>query len=514
MRISLLLSATVLGGTLGANAQVSVDPASKTAFVRSLRDRFVAKPYEKPTRRSLRYQVWGGGRNFVTVVDDSGDFENGNWFSDSAVEQRLTNVLDKYYETQPDTAQFVVFFSTFQVPFPGAFYLPLSNDVRGIGYRHSFFGGRETFDSTPGSPLEGLLLMNDFRIWDDLGGLSVVFNQELGHRWGAFVHFKEEGATGDSAELLGRDESHWSFFMNTGGSPMEGNAWQDNGDGTFTSVTHRSDFAYHPIDLYAMGLLPASEVPSVWIIEQPDLSALGGFGRRITRETGPLFDRQISIGGVRKEVTIEDVVRSEGPRSPSFDTAPKNFKIGFVVVMQRGQQTNQSLIDEVDAAIDNVVDGWQVATGSRATLQVVSSGPTPPTTKNLGEGCEGFFECSTEQTTACIAPKANPSVGKQCSKRCSAADPCPDGFCCAGADLIGEPRYCFARSLENVCPAPLPDAGTPAPDAGTPTADGGTTAPASTSGGCGIAGTAPSGALWMLLALGALWIRRRRATRC
>lgn len=490
---------------------------SNSASIRGLRDRFIANPYQRPRYSFHRYMVFGGGRNFVTMVDDDGDFQNGSW-SDAALEQRLTGVLDQYYQTQPDTAQFVVLFSSFQVGFPGAFYLPLSNDVRGIGYRHTLLGGRETYDSTEG-PLEGILMMNDYGIWGGQGGLSVVFNQELGHRWGSFVHFAEEGDTTTNALLLGRDQAHWSFFMDTGGSPMEGNWWRDNGDGTFTTITTQSDFGYHPLDLYLMGLIPPEEVGEFWFIDNPDLS---GFTRPPRPDSGPAYYHPISLPGTKKTLTIEDIIRAEGERVPAFASAPKKFKIGFVLVVQDGQQTDQRLLDEFADTVDFVVAGWEAATGNRATLEIVSSGPPPPSQSPMGSLCDDAFQCDSTTSTACVDSRQDPSVGTFCSRRCSASDPCPTGFCCGPANLLGEPRYCFPEGV-GVCPPPPTffdggtttgfDGGAPGPDGGVAVpADGGITPGAG--GGCSSAGGHPGlAALLLVLGLGLSLRRRRRALR-
>ena len=51
--------------------------------------------------------------------------------------------------------------------------------------------------------------------------------QEVGHRWSAFVWFRDRDRGGvPSSALLGRDRSHWNFFLETGGSPLEGNEWK------------------------------------------------------------------------------------------------------------------------------------------------------------------------------------------------------------------------------------------------------------------------------------------------
>jgi MYXO-CTERM domain-containing protein len=498
---------------------------SDSDVVRKVRDNYMAHHYKKPDYSLLKYQVWGGGRNFVTIVDTDGDFANGDWNSDVALNNRLNNVLNQYYQTQPDTAQFVALFSAFEIPFPGAFYLPLANDVTGIGYKHSVGLGPETFDSTDNSPLDGVIVMNDYTIWGDFGGVSNVFNQEITHRFAAFVHYQEDGGT-DSDLLLGRDLAHWSFFMDTGSSPMEGNAWKDNGNGSFTTFTNTSAHNYCPLDLYLMGLIPPTDVPPFWFIDNPDLSS-----SRITRATTPALFGPVTLSGTKKTITIDDVIRAEGPRVPASDVAPKSFKIGFVLVVQKGQQTDQSLLNDFDSTLDDIVAKYEAATGNRATLEVVSQGPPPPPQKSIGDSCAGVFECDSAQSTACIAPKLNSSLGGFCSRRCSSTQLCPTGFCCSAANLIGDPRYCFNASLMNVCPADAADGGAPdggtmsAPDAGmaatvdagmpTDQDGGGSTGggggtPPPKSGGCAAAeGSAPGlGAL--LIALAGLWLARRR----
>ena len=101
-----------------------------------------------------------------------------------------------------------------------AFYAPNANDVRGIGQPIS-----------RGGTLQGLIFMNAWQYWS--GGsdtlTSAVFGQELGHRWGAYVGY--DLGDGVSTDSLGRDDSHWSYWLETSNSPMEGNAWTDGGAG-------------------------------------------------------------------------------------------------------------------------------------------------------------------------------------------------------------------------------------------------------------------------------------------
>ena len=49
------------------------------------------------------------------------------------------------------------------------------------------------------------------------------------------VHYDDGGI--ELNDMLGRQFSHWSYFMHTGGSVLEGNRWRDNGDGTFREAS-------------------------------------------------------------------------------------------------------------------------------------------------------------------------------------------------------------------------------------------------------------------------------------
>src|SRR5262249_5769226 len=125
-----------------------------------------------------------------------------------------------------------------------------------------------------------------------------ILGQEVGHRWGAFVHFRKAGARGN--ELMGRDDAHWSFFYNSLASHLEGNEWRDNGGGSFLSVGATS--RYSPLDQYLMGLRSKDEVPPPFVITSPS----GG-----QRDTPPRLG--VNLRGQRLDVSVDDVIAFEGP---------------------------------------------------------------------------------------------------------------------------------------------------------------------------------------------------------
>src|SRR5262249_50871513 len=134
-----------------------------------------------------------------------------------------------------------------------------------------------------------------------------ILGQEAGHRWLAYMEFRDGSA--NSSELLGRDQSHWSFFFDSDASNMEGNDIADTGNGAFRTVGAVSQ--YSALDQYAMGLRLPSEVPPMFFVrgasgDPADAPRIG-----------------VDIRGTRKDVRIEDIVAAMGPRVPSANTAQK-----------------------------------------------------------------------------------------------------------------------------------------------------------------------------------------------
>ena len=92
--------------------------------------------------------------------------------------------------------------------------------------------------------------------------------QEVGHRWLAYVNFRDRTGTSSGA-LLGRDDAHWSFFFDSDASVMEGNDIEDLGGGQFrtTDAVKR----YSRLDQYMMGLDPAGQRADVLLRGEPEL---------------------------------------------------------------------------------------------------------------------------------------------------------------------------------------------------------------------------------------------------
>jgi hypothetical protein len=125
-----------------------------------------------------------------------------------------------------------------------------------------------------------------------------ILGHEVGHRWLSRLRFRDPGGSGHG--LLGRGLVHWSFFLDSDASVMEGNEIEDRGGGRFETV----DFArgFSALDQYVMGLRAPQEVPAFFFVEgADDFRPHRSFRFSTAPEAGVTFT------GVRRDVRIEDV---------------------------------------------------------------------------------------------------------------------------------------------------------------------------------------------------------------
>lgn len=247
-------------------------------------------------------------------------------------------------DTLGDEATTIVLFNQYPTSdFGGAFYMPIFSEVEGIGT--SSFDFRESFGN-PNAKLRGIVSMNNWWNCDWLGwsqddctdegpwpttfrSLHGVLGQEVGHEWGANLRYMNDNGARTRA-WLGRDNSHWSYWANTGGSPLEGNHWIDNGDGSF-KLQHVPYTRFSDLDLYTMGVMAPEEVQPTFYIKPENCTS-----DECDEATPPETGRR-SITGERVDVTIDQVIEAMGERSPGFADAPRFHRELFVFTRIAGQ---------------------------------------------------------------------------------------------------------------------------------------------------------------------------------
>ncbi|HEY6011349.1 MAG TPA: hypothetical protein VIX18_07770, partial [Nitrospirota bacterium] len=301
----------------------------------------------------------------VTVVEVTGDYRAKN--ADGSVNSAPREVIAReFFKTHKDEYDFVVIFTNFNFPMPDdgqakAFYLGVMNDTLGLGkepFNNSFAFGS--------ARLQGVI---------DMGNLTTIasdpldprFNEtlyilshELMHRWGAHVRFKNPDGS-DNTALLGKDQDHWSYLLNSGGSLLYGNAWQDNKNGTFTSTTPQNQMKfYSPLDLYLMGMIDKSRVPPMLLIENPSL------------DPARLPEAGVTISGTARTVTINDIIAAVGERVPDAASSQKSFKTAFIYITTPGTFAAQDIY-----GIENIRNGFvtrhSILTDGQSIIEVAST---------------------------------------------------------------------------------------------------------------------------------------------
>ena len=280
--------------------------------------------------------------NLSDTGPNGGDAAVGERFAGRA---QLDNVavLQKFYRTHPDNYDQVLIWTDAPLIFDAfAYETTVANEVSGIGVPR--FDASRDFGS--GGRLRSYAVMDWLNKYPEdprqkfLGENNTVsvMGQEVGHRWLAFVEFRDHtGAR--SSELLGRGDSHWSFFFDSNASVMEGNDIEDLGGGSFRTVDAVS--RYSLLDQYMMGLVAPSQVPPFFYVQNPT-----NVSPSRNRESAPNIG--VTFNGTRRDVLIDDVIAIEGPRVPSVADSAKVHRQAFIYVSSAGGSPDSSAVAKLD----------------------------------------------------------------------------------------------------------------------------------------------------------------------
>ena len=283
------------------------------------------------------------------------DLSNGNGSSSAAIAERFAQansidtfaVAKKFYSTHPDSYDQILLWTDQRLIRDAfAYEVTVANEVRGIG--QDIYDLSRSLGS--GGRLRSLVVMDWLGKYPDdptskfLGENNTlsVLGQEVGHRWLAYLEFRVPGGERSDA-LLGRDLAHWSFFFDSDASVMEGNDIEELGGGQFRTV--EAVKRYSRLDQYAMGLIPASGVPTMFYVEPTNSTK--------TRESAPSIN--VTFSGTRKDVLINDIVRVLGDRLPSANESSKVHRQAFIFIVSKGNSLNNADV----AKLDRIRSQWE-----------------------------------------------------------------------------------------------------------------------------------------------------------
>ena len=198
-----------------------------------------------------------------------------------------------------------------------------------------------------------------------------LFAHEFAHIWLAYFSYDKSG----QREPLflpfseGGCGCHWRWELHTPAvfpwhaeaiytdSVMGGAYWFDHGQGRFTPFDNPLSGGFSWLDLYAMGLADAEEVPDMFIV------------RNLQQNDDPT-----EVGfytGEKETVTIDQIIAAEGPRVPGTAQSQKVFNAGFVYLLEPGQTPSGDLLDLHARYRDRVMEHWSHVTGGRSQVTTV-----------------------------------------------------------------------------------------------------------------------------------------------
>ena len=321
------------------------------------------------------------------------------YFSYSSPVVNEVALFKRFYARFPDQFFQLIYFTNFVQSMSGfANEVTIKNDVVGLG--------QPTFDYSQkyGSKgaLESRCNMNRLSVWNDDPYARVfgkensflsIMAQEAGHRWGAFLLFDDGG--GKSNLLLGRANSHWSYFADVDHSSLEGGDWVGTGTNTFVCPT-QVDYYSH-LDEYLMGLRTAQEVNPVYYIKSAtnDLFANRSVGT-------PL--KNVTTTGSYTPVPMDHIIRANGARYPTEAAEGKDLRQAFILLLKAGTTPTPAELAKIagfrrawEQYFEKSCDGRLTANTSLSTSYPVAAVCGIVRDQTTGEPISGFTANSWER---------------------------------------------------------------------------------------------------------------------
>ena len=285
-------------------------------------------------------------------------------------------VATRFAASHPTTYDQFVIWANQPIVFDAfAYEITVANAIQGIGQ-----GLHATPFDFENDTLESLVVMGWLgKYSEDLSEkvngeatTMAVLGHETGHRWLAFLEFSDHNRERSEA-LLGRQQAHWSFFVDSDASVMEGNDIEDLGGGRFETVA--AEQRYSALDQYVMGLRHDYEVPPFFYVESPT-NVSPPARSTSSPEVGVTFN------GTRRDVLVQHIIEVEGPRVPSADQSPRVHRQAFIYVVGRGSTADPDDIARLDTIRRQWEPWFSEATDGRMRVETrlspgASASPTP-----------------------------------------------------------------------------------------------------------------------------------------
>src|SRR4030095_9220251 len=294
-----------------------------------------------------------------------------SFFKEIGEEERrgIAQICKSFYAYFPDNYDFinvVYALSHFESPH----HFAVRNDVQGIGME--LFDKGQDFGSK-----SRLISISVFSIPRFLDGASPCYQRELAHQWINHlpVYPFSEGVPSWPLSDLAKGimeyhyRSQWSGFYHD---------IVPDGDG-YTLVRNLGPKKFTDLDLYLMGLIPATEVGKHIIFDDQNQIPTEG----------------VKLKGSVTSVSAQTIVEQIGPRIPHSQDSPKEFRIVTVIVAEEPlPEEAMRLYDYFAARAEEIkavpYNGgyagamalpFHLSTGKRGSLITKIDAPIPETKK-------------------------------------------------------------------------------------------------------------------------------------
>lgn len=254
-----------------------------------------------------------------------------------------------------------------------------------LGHVQSLFGGQgpETLPSNPDAdwaPSLGIQIPGV----TSLTGIEMM-GHEYGHHWLMGADFDQNDGRGRQNFIRGfsgRDDmgqggspnQHYSHYADSR-SVMYGSCIRDLGNGSYE--LKGCERKYSHIDQYLMGLRAPAEVDPMMVLEDPRDRGHGVDSVAMGRTSSGLT----VSGWTRHDITADEIIRAMGSRIPGAPSAPRCWRVAFVVVLAPGQTAlTQTMLDKVNRYRNRWGPWFNFATDGRGTMD----------SRITGNGCVTF----------------------------------------------------------------------------------------------------------------------------
>ena len=353
-------------------ASVGTGPL-QTFQVRLFPDGHVEYAFQSITLRSAVVGIAPGsltGESAIVSFRDGSDR-----VFDAAVGERFTDTesidivfaAQKFFESHEDAYDYLAIYNNLGIESaPGAiaFEVTVRSDRLGIGDdlvdQGKLFGSPRRLQAVmnlgplgqyprdPNQVVPGRTLARDTPL--------TILGHEAGHLFLAFASVRDP-ANPNLRPMLGRQSAHWSFTFNSEASLLEGNRIRDDGPGAnprFATVATVE--GYSALDQYLMGLRSPDEVAPTFLVT----NATAGPSNR-QPQAGVVFN------GDRRDITVEEVIRAEGRRTPDHTAAQRRFRFGFILVVAAGVEPPADQVAQLEVYRANFEAFFERSSGARAT---------------------------------------------------------------------------------------------------------------------------------------------------